>query len=616
MVALQTLPTTLQEIYERILVTLRESYCFREALFMLQYVLWSETPPDVPELIDAIAVRLDESPGFKRENRLFELMDVVTQCSSLLTIVNKSNNLDDKSRQEIHLSHSSVKEYLLSFCLAPPFDQLLSEAHARASIAKTCIRYIIDIANLQYELLEDPSGPMELLDVSIFPFARPANLWTHHAKVVEGIDNNVVRLILELYAQKRLIHKFPDLLGLGLSCKFGLFEYTHVVDPTELMHAPHPLIHACHWGLQFVAQYMLDTGTGANLRGYLDSPLHAASYNGHYVLVRSLLQRGAIVDGRAEHPVPLLGASRNGHVDVVRILLQYGARIDAHDSDHRTAIEIAASRGHHSVVRLLLDSNGHYPLRSDVHALAILEATKNRQVEIVRLLTHRIDYSSVSHSRMLDSALTTAVGHGCDEIISLLLQFGATFYTCLNSAAALAVKERLISTLKLLLVLGADPLGCRHSCRHNRYRHCEPNLLSITLEQWPVDDEIVDFLYSELTSTDGSICIEEIERTLWHLLENDKISYAEALLGKLVDLHINPFDFGTSLREILGRQHPKLAKVLFDQILHSFSKVDREVPLSFLEHHVEIMIEVRKKRSTLSYELSMERLRLLATLPD
>lgn len=105
-------------MYARNLDTIRRSSCYQEALFMLQYVLWAKRPPQFPEIIDAIAVHLDEIPGFKQENRPFDLMDVITQCSSLLTP--SSALLGD----EVHLAHSSVKEYLESQHLADPYKEL------------------------------------------------------------------------------------------------------------------------------------------------------------------------------------------------------------------------------------------------------------------------------------------------------------------------------------------------------------------------------------------------------------------------------------------------------------------------------------------------------------
>lgn len=264
---------------------------------MLQYVLWSECPPTFSELIDAIAVHLDESPGFRQENRLFDLMDVIIECSSLLTIVNKTEDWSEEVYQEVHIAHSSVKEYLTSQHLVQPFNVLLSEFQARATIVKTEILYIIDVANLQYEATKHlgmPSRhlrpqyrgrppqldrPAKELNESGFPFLRSASFWAKHVRVLEGIEREVMQHVLQLYGQKHLLRRFPKIFELGLSLEHD-FQYRPDAWHLHDVEDSHPFIHACFWGLEMVVQYMLDAGTSPNC-GTIDSPLHAASSNGH-----------------------------------------------------------------------------------------------------------------------------------------------------------------------------------------------------------------------------------------------------------------------------------------------------------------------------------------------
>jgi hypothetical protein len=325
MKALSALPTTLQGMYKRVLETLEISHCYREALFMLQYVLWARTPPLFPEMIDAIAVRLDESPGFKRENRLFELMDVITQCSSLLSPVRT------RSGRQIHLAHSSVKEYLTSRQLAEPFQRLLAEVQARSVIAKTSIRYMIDVANIhhvsikssgkspddlhemtRFEVLFVINSPNDLhkiprppevvslgnnlgkprflvssedgsvvtiMDNEHFPFLRSASYWAEQAQVVEAADDDIPRLVMQLYREEHLLRGFPQITGRG----FIFYTYYSDYEYDEGLYTPdgyrpNPLIHACYWGLELVAQRLLDIDPDLITAGVIDSPLHAACF--------------------------------------------------------------------------------------------------------------------------------------------------------------------------------------------------------------------------------------------------------------------------------------------------------------------------------------------------
>jgi hypothetical protein len=240
MKALSTLPTTLQGIYARTLDTLQSSNCYREALFLLQYVLWAKRPPLVSGMIDAIAVRLDEKPGFKQENRLFELMDVITQCSSLLITVSSIHG------REVHLAHSSVKEYLTSRHLADPFKELLSESHARSIKIKTSIRYLIDVASIHHDLIkssgkstedlckisssevvllgnylgrphfftsDEDSSLVVQMDEKEVPFIPYASYCLQQGRLVEAVNDDIPQLVMQLYAKEHLLRGFSQILG-------------------------------------------------------------------------------------------------------------------------------------------------------------------------------------------------------------------------------------------------------------------------------------------------------------------------------------------------------------------------------------------------------------------
>jgi ankyrin repeat protein len=84
--------------------------------------------------------------------------------------------------------------------------------------------------------------------------------------------------------------------------------------------------------------------------------LHYASQNGHAECVRSLLDRGAMIDARGGFGgTPLHFASQNGHTACVRSLLDRGAMIDARDRFEDTPLHFASWGGHTECVRALLD---------------------------------------------------------------------------------------------------------------------------------------------------------------------------------------------------------------------------------------------------------------------
>ena len=411
--ALDVLPKTLREIYARALNKLRSSDCYREALFMLQYVLWARKPPLFSEMIDAIAVRLNENPGFKQENRLFNLTDVITQCSSLLTPISLG------PKREIHLAHSSVKEYLTSQYLDQPFRELFSEVHARSMIAKISMKYMLDIANLHYDLITSSGrsidelitmsssdmvlcghslgrmhisaqraggSPLVLMCDLEFPFLQSASDWASLAAVVEAADDDIPRLAMQLYRQEHLLRSFPQILrwGLGFVWHNGLYKpFSAKVDK----HEPDPLTHACRWGLEIVAQNLLESDAHLTASSSLDRSLYAATLSGHCNVVRMLLSRGAAVNGctaaspRSGSP-PLDGPSMSDHVEVVSVLLRRGSRAELLKSENRNMIEQAIQLGHWEILQLLVDSCDYVPF----HVLFTILSRKFVDDELVRLL--------------------------------------------------------------------------------------------------------------------------------------------------------------------------------------------------------------------------------------
>ncbi|THW85207.1 hypothetical protein D6D15_08240 [Aureobasidium pullulans] len=518
--ALRTLPKTLQEIYARTLTSLKDSYYSTEALFMLQYLVWSEVPITLGAMLDAIAVRPHETPAFKKVNRIFEIQDLITLCSSLVTIIEVSRftgripGVEQRTR-EIHLAHSSVKEYLKSRHLARPFNQLSEEIYARGSIAQTCIGYLMSLPIDQFW------GPNQ----NEFPFAAIASHWMEHARVAEATDDTLVQLILKLYQMESA--RLGTFEGNGTMNNWTtdngtlLYEdwhdnwydhdYLHFANPfpyQEVLDVTYerPLIHASHWGLETVVRRLLRAGADVNADQCLDKPLHAAAFHGHDSVVKMLLESGANVNGTDDEQlsIPLIAASFNGHIKTAQMLLQHGASIYARSTDGRGTFEMASMNRHSEFLRFLL------------HSRLLLEQPSNILTNVDKKL-HLVNRrpGHCAHRFRDRKAISQDLDSSCTHF-------------CLHEAFINALNATDFACVEALIEYGADPRGCRHDCGTGK-----PTLIwpaAIMRTSGPNSRRIINLLREKGADVDVQAPRSELLERLRH----------EALMGRdLSDLHVS-----------------------------------------------------------------------------
>lgn len=129
------------------------------------------------------------------------------------------------------------------------------------------------------------------------------------------------------------------------------------------------------------------------------TPLHMAARKGQDKIVRTLLQHNADCNLRdGDGLTPLLRAVMAGHRETVSLLLSHGARIDLVDQQSRSALHWAAMQKQEAVLRVLLEHDGGGSPLVDKY----------------------------DGNRM--TPLHTAVDHGFDAGVQLLLQFGASVH--------------------------------------------------------------------------------------------------------------------------------------------------------------------------------------------
>jgi ankyrin repeat protein len=205
-----------------------------------------------------------------------------------------------------------------------------------------------------------------------------------------------------------------------------------------------PLNAALAKGHLDIAQFLLDHGAvGDNIGFHDQTGLCIASTHGYADVVRSLIDRGANLNGRCKDYnmdfggvwwTPLQAAIYNDHPDIVLLLLEGGADPETRGRKKQTALFIASSCGHADVVRSLIDHGADLNAKSlfrrdgphggqvEWTPLHVAIDKKRRDIVLV-LLEHGADMEN--RSSQDETALYLASSRGCVDIVRQLISHGA-----------------------------------------------------------------------------------------------------------------------------------------------------------------------------------------------
>ena len=116
--ALSSLPSTLDETYDRILCAISKEDS-EYAVCILRWLAFSARPLSVQEIAEVIAIDVERSPAFNREEVLEDPLDVLSICSSLVTVTtatrstwNRLQNSPEFPSKYVVLAHYSVRNIL------------------------------------------------------------------------------------------------------------------------------------------------------------------------------------------------------------------------------------------------------------------------------------------------------------------------------------------------------------------------------------------------------------------------------------------------------------------------------------------------------------------------
>ncbi|KAF4340762.1 hypothetical protein FBEOM_5323 [Fusarium beomiforme] len=487
--ALASLPRDLNDTYRRMLQSMPAELKM-DAIRLLQFLIHYDEPIRLREAVEIIATQNEgQSIGFDTKRRLFQAKDVLDYCPGLIIV--------HEASEELHLSHFSVQEYLLTI------DQLKPET-ASISITRTCIAYMtdIDINHPNYR----GDYPLNNYAVrALFLFASKAESSTEAMEMIEKFLQDPIsfRKFYEICWST----KSPSMdLRLSVACRLRLRRIARrLIDQYEDVNAGNDLTYggalynASEEGLHEIVELLLEMGADVNIKGGIfESPLRIASINGHFQVVNLLLNKGAETDKKGDERIgvlstasyaghidvvrllldrgwevnsvssPLVKASYQGHIDIVKLLLKRGADVNLPDWEGSTAIQFATFGGHFDIVKLLISNGADLHAKGGSIGRSLSIAARRGFIEIVKLLLEK----GADVNLRDDEGKTAIFGASEDghvNVMDLLLQWGAEFTVGLwGNVFIYATGRNDVETVKLLLDRGVD----LQITEYYRYLYC------------------------------------------------------------------------------------------------------------------------------------------------
>jgi ankyrin repeat protein len=349
------------------------------------------------------------NPTFSPHLRLPLLEDVLTLCSSLVTVKATGQNASNIESLEVRLAHNSVKDYLLSHDIKRgASSQFALEAGlAHSLIAGCCLGY-----------LQQFHSQLDMAMLQKFPLAPyAAQFWTEHYRHAEASDGDLLdRLAIQLLTTNAVYRNCcclynPDRRWQGIALK---------KDP-----GVPPLYYASLMGLSRLVMLLIANGADPNEDAsgcQCKEALGAAAYNGHEGVVKELLNAGANPDGGSEydeHGSPIGAAASQGHIAIVSLLLRAGADLNKSSVDGAgSALYQAVSYRHPEIAKILIDAGADANANAGMSGVsyAISEAAQRGDLESVCLLFPKV--SDWLAARALDEIARS----GDRELLKTLLQ--------------------------------------------------------------------------------------------------------------------------------------------------------------------------------------------------
>ena len=310
---LETLPPTLDETYTRILLSIDKVYR-HDVARVLQFLVYSAEPLRIHELAEIVAFDSVNpgSPSFAAQNRLREPQDILSLCSSLITV--RMHGLWD---QRVQLSHYSVKEFLISERIrSGEAASFFLEHSSHAFLSQACLSYVMNF--------QEPIWSIDERDdlVSAYPLAEYASRnWAFHtARALTSTEAESTKRVCMRY--------LTDNPVIRNNCELILdFDEDLVFED---QYSPLYYLLMINEDFSPIIDELIRTGADVNAdpEGPHGSPLEAALFYGRRNIVDLLFSKGAVLNLEASAVSNLYDcifirkSFENDYVDPVGVLLE------------------------------------------------------------------------------------------------------------------------------------------------------------------------------------------------------------------------------------------------------------------------------------------------------
>jgi hypothetical protein len=463
---LETLPTSLNDFYDQILVAIDNEHQYIASV-ALQWLAFASRPLTLRELAEAVIIRAGEDPVFDPDERFMDenvLLNILP--SGLVRTDLRRPALTwhpewrhDQNYAYVEFAHFSVLEYLksnrMSHHLRPRYQ--IIDSVAKLMTAKTCFAYLICIGLTKQgcELMKYRTEPFEWkssiyalcqeLDEEYLFLNYACRAWPYHAAQLEGAKEITLEKLamqfLDEHSNSWVIwcfFTFNKSLYLQYHWEYEPICRNYLSGPyaTDL-HYPeeiHPMIAMSWLGLQDLLLSLLrrePTISKIKQHFWLGGPLHAAALAGSWGSARILLGAGADINEEGGgYGTPLSAACRSKSISVVKLLIKVGADLNARNGlTGDVALTVACGINFIDGVKVLLEYG------ADVDAVTalgspLIQVITTGNAEIVKLLLEwGADPNLAPANDSMDISKIVLLFHAVlldePEIVMFLLEAGA-----------------------------------------------------------------------------------------------------------------------------------------------------------------------------------------------